>query len=64
MNGISFLALCGAYAVGSIPSGYLVARLQGIQDIRQHGSGNIGATNVARVLGMQYFFFDFFSRFF
>src|SRR5919202_1876852 len=36
--------LIAAYLVGSIPSGLLVARSAGIQDIRQHGSGNIGAT--------------------
>ncbi len=39
-----------AYLVGSIPVGLLVARARGI-DIRVHGSGNIGATNVGRVLG-------------
>jgi acyl-phosphate glycerol 3-phosphate acyltransferase len=39
-----------AYFVGSIPFGYLVARSRGI-DIRAAGSGNIGATNVARTLG-------------
>jgi len=39
-----------AYLVGSIPVGLLVARTRGI-DIRAHGSGNIGATNVGRVLG-------------
>ncbi|HEX4086811.1 MAG TPA: glycerol-3-phosphate 1-O-acyltransferase PlsY [Chthoniobacteraceae bacterium] len=38
------------YLLGSIPFGYLVARARGI-DIRQHGSGNIGATNVLRTLG-------------
>lgn len=38
------------YLIGSIPSGYLVAKSRGI-DIRQHGSGNIGATNVRRTLG-------------
>lgn len=38
------------YLVGSIPVGYLLARSKGI-DIRDHGSGNIGATNVWRVLG-------------
>jgi glycerol-3-phosphate acyltransferase PlsY len=39
-----------SYVIGSIPSGYLVARSKGI-DIRQHGSSNIGAANVARVIG-------------
>lgn len=39
-----------AYFVGSIPVGLLMARARGI-DIRRHGSGNIGATNVWRVLG-------------
>lgn len=37
----------GAFLVGSIPTGYLVARAYGV-DIRQVGSGNIGATNVLR----------------
>ena len=39
-----------AYLLGSIPTGYLVARAKGI-DIRSVGSGNIGATNALRVLG-------------
>lgn len=43
-----------AYMVGSIPFGFLLARwVKGI-DIRQHGSGNIGATNVGRVLGAKW----------
>jgi len=40
----------GAYLVGSIPFGVLIGRAKGI-DIRQHGSRNVGATNVGRVLG-------------
>ena len=40
-----------AYLAGSIPTGWLVARLYNV-DIQQSGSGNIGATNVFRVLGM------------
>ena len=39
-----------AYLLGSIPTGYLVARAKGI-DIREVGSGNIGATNAFRILG-------------
>src|SRR6202521_734473 len=41
------------YVIGSIPSGYLVARSKGI-DIRQRGSSNIGAANVARVMGKKW----------
>ena len=47
--GYIVLVLC-AYLLGSIPTGYLVARIKGI-DIRTVGSGNIGATNAFRVLG-------------
>lgn len=39
-----------AYIVGATPFGFLAGKMKGI-DIRQHGSGNIGATNVLRVLG-------------
>jgi glycerol-3-phosphate acyltransferase PlsY len=42
-----------SYFIGSVPSGYLVARTQGV-DIRQHGSRNIGATNVLRVMGKKW----------
>jgi glycerol-3-phosphate acyltransferase PlsY len=40
----------GAYLAGSIPFGVVVARAKGV-DLRKIGSGNIGATNVARALG-------------
>ena len=43
-----FLALLLGYALGSIPFGLLLARAAGKGDIRQLGSGNIGATNVLR----------------
>lgn len=41
-------ALIGGYLLGSIPFGFLIARATGQGDIRQIGSGNIGATNVLR----------------
>ncbi len=44
------LIAAAAYLLGSIPTGYLMARARGI-DIRTVGSGNIGATNAFRVLG-------------
>jgi glycerol-3-phosphate acyltransferase PlsY len=45
------LALAAAYLIGALPIGYLVARAYGLDDIRRHGSGNIGATNVLRTVG-------------
>lgn len=47
-----------AFLCGSIPSGLLIARAKGV-DIRRSGSGNIGATNVGRVMGKRYFFLCF-----
>src|SRR6478609_11936811 len=49
------LWLCPVFAflLGSIPFGLLIARAKGI-NIREHGSGNIGATNVLRVVGKKY----------
>lgn len=39
-----------SYLAGSIPSAYIAGRVRGV-DLRKHGSGNLGATNVVRVLG-------------
>jgi glycerol-3-phosphate acyltransferase PlsY len=46
----TLLLALAAFCSGSIPFGYLIGRARGI-DIRAHGSKNIGATNVGRVLG-------------
>lgn len=47
------LVLLGSYLVGALPFGYLVARARGV-NIFEHGSGNIGATNIGRVLGRRF----------
>lgn len=46
-----FILLAGAYLLGSIPFGLVVARLMGGPDPRLGGSGNIGAANIYRLLG-------------
>src|SRR5437763_15807455 len=48
---LPLLLIAAAYLIGSIPFSYLVVRLMTGQDIRQHGSRNVGATNVARSFG-------------
>jgi len=48
------LWLLVSYLVGAIPTSYLVSRTFANIDLRQHGSGNLGATNLYRVLGWKY----------
>jgi acyl phosphate:glycerol-3-phosphate acyltransferase len=48
---MEIIALIGlAYLLGSIPTGYILGKFAGV-DVRQVGSGNVGATNVARAVG-------------
>ena len=49
------MSLLGAFLLGSIPFSLLLGKLIGRVDIRKHGSGNVGATNFARVCGWRYF---------
>jgi acyl-phosphate glycerol 3-phosphate acyltransferase len=50
---VALIALIAAYLIGAIPFGWLIARSRGV-DLFHAGSGNIGATNVGRVLGRQW----------
>lgn len=56
MSPVAFVLVSSAVAflIGGIPFGYLMGRLVLKDDIRRHGSGNIGATNVGRVLGWKW----------
>jgi glycerol-3-phosphate acyltransferase PlsY len=46
--------LLASYLLGAIPTSYLVSRFIAGIDLRKHGSGNLGATNLYRVLGWKY----------
>ncbi|MHC4088152.1 MAG: glycerol-3-phosphate acyltransferase [Planctomycetota bacterium] len=56
MYAILALAVIPAYLLGSIPFGVIIAKAKG-KDLRSIGSGNIGATNVARALGRRWAYF-------
>src|SRR4051812_43282969 len=52
---LSIAAVAGAHLIGAIPFGVLLVKaIKGV-DVRTVGSGNIGATNAARALGVQFF---------
>lgn len=56
MGGVSvklFIAVLAGYLLGSIPPSFLAGKITRNIDIRQYGSGNAGATNVLRVLGVK-----------
>jgi len=60
MNYVTFvLVIIGAYLLGSIPFGLIIAAAHG-KNLRAIGSGNIGATNVSRALGRKWAYFCFF----
>lgn len=48
---MTYLFIIISYLIGSIPTGLVLAKVTGSEDIRKKGSGNIGATNVTRLLG-------------
>ncbi len=64
MSWLPFIWIPIGYLVGSTPFGFIAGKLKGV-DIREHGSGNIGATNALRVLGkpigIAVFVMDFFK---
>ena len=54
MTPAALLWLFASYLLGAFPTSYLVSRTFAGIDLRQHGSGNLGATNLYRVLGWKY----------
>jgi glycerol-3-phosphate acyltransferase PlsY len=50
---VTYALLVLAYLIGSVPSSYVIGKTFHGIDLREHGSGNLGATNVLRVLGVK-----------
>ena len=67
-NKSNYLLFLICYFIGSIPFGYIFYKIIKKDDIRNHGSGNIGATNVNRLIGKKFgfitLFLDFLKTFF
>lgn len=59
MTGYMFLYLCFSYLLGNIMTGYFVVKALGNKDIREQGSGSVGARNAGRVHGKQAFILTF-----
>ena len=53
-NKSNYLLFLICYFIGSIPFGYIFYKIIKKDDIRSHGSGNIGATNVNRLIGKKF----------
>jgi len=49
---IAVLSIAAGYLLGSIPTAYIFGKLIKGIDVREHGSGNVGATNVVRTVGL------------
>jgi glycerol-3-phosphate acyltransferase PlsY len=58
MYAVFAVAIVAAYLLGSVPFAFLIARVHG-KDLRTIGSGNIGATNLARAVGRKWGYFCF-----
>ncbi|MBO4904907.1 MAG: glycerol-3-phosphate 1-O-acyltransferase PlsY [Lachnospiraceae bacterium] len=50
---VRLICLCIGYICGLLQTGYIVGKIKGI-DIREHGSGNAGTTNILRTMGLKY----------
>ncbi len=54
MTSAEIAALAASYLLGAIPTSYLAGRVFKGIDLREHGSKNLGATNVYRIMGWRY----------
>ncbi len=53
----AIIAILIGYAFGCIQSAYFLSKMFGKMDIREHGSGNAGASNITAIMGLKYGFF-------